>query len=88
MGSADERLAKIHRQNSLRKELEERLNLDSNSLPVRDRLPSSGKSLLIDRNKQALKDIQAQAAAKPKSGKMVKIVIADIAIGALSFLGF
>lgn len=70
----------------MRKELEERLQL--NSQPPSQTLSSKGSSgLLVDRNKQALKEIQVQAAAKPKSNKMIKIVIADIAIGALSFLG-
>lgn len=88
MKNADNYLAKILKENSMRRDLEKRLNLEP--LKAMSSMPSSAttKGLALDRNKQALKDIEAEAVAKPKSGKMAKIIITDLAIGAISFLGF
>lgn len=87
MKSPETTLSKIERNNRIRKELEERLHLESVP-PVNVSKLKETRGPIVDRNKQALKEIQAQAAAKPKGNKVLKIVIADIALGALSFLSF
>lgn len=88
MNNPDDYLSRIQKQNSSRRALEERLNLSATQVEPVTHKPKPGSGALVDRNKQALKEIQAQAVAKSKSGKMAKLVVADLAIGALSLLGF